>query len=110
FARLDRQVVLVDTLKALNAGPAAVADLETALTAVLACFRQGEVNPLLRPFSKRIDRILFVATKADHVHHTSHDRLEAILNRLVADAARRARFAGAESRSLAVAAIRATAE
>ncbi len=110
FARLDRQVVLVDTLKALNAGPAAVADLETALTAVMACFRQGEVNPLLRPFSKRIDRILFVATKADHVHHTSHDRLEAILNRLVADAARRARFAGAESRSLAVAAIRATAE
>jgi predicted YcjX-like family ATPase len=49
FARLDRQVVLVDTLRALNTGPAAVADLETALTAVLACFRQGEANPLLRP-------------------------------------------------------------
>jgi uncharacterized protein len=29
FARLDRQIVLVDTLRALNAGPAAVADLET---------------------------------------------------------------------------------
>ena len=110
FARLDRQVVLVDTLRALNAGPAAVADLETALTAVLACFRQGEANPLLRPFSRRIDRILFAATKADHVHHTSHDRLEAILNRLVANAARRARFAGAETRSLALAGIRATSE
>src|SRR5690606_37458812 len=93
-----------------NAGPAAVADLETALTAVLACFRQGEANPLLRPFSRRIDRILFAATKADHVHHTSHDRLEAILNRLVANATRRARFAGAETRSLALAGIRATSE
>ncbi|MBN9332811.1 YcjX family protein [Devosia sp.] len=110
FARLDRQVVLVDTLRALNTGPAAVADLETALTAVLACFRQGEANPLLRPFSRRIDRILFAATKADHVHHTSHDRLEAILNRLVGNASKRARFAGAETKSLALAAIRATNE
>ncbi|WP_323013623.1 YcjX family protein [Devosia sp.] len=110
FARLDRQVVLVDTLRALNAGPAAVADLETALTAVLACFRQGETNPLLRPFVRRIDRILFAATKADHLHHTSHDRLETILNRLVANAARKARFAGAETRSLALAGIRATSE
>ncbi|WP_108396480.1 YcjX family protein [Devosia submarina] len=110
FARLDRQVVLVDTLRALNAGPAAVADLETALSAVLACFRQGESNLLLRPFTRKIDRILFAATKADHVHHTSHNRLEAILNRLVANAARRARFAGAETKSMAIAGIRATRE
>lgn len=110
FARLDRQVVLVDTLRALNTGAAAVADLETALTAVLACFRQGDANPLLRPFSRRIDRILFAATKADHVHHKSHERLEAILNRLVGNAAKRARFAGAATRSLAIAAIRATNE
>jgi predicted YcjX-like family ATPase len=110
FARLDRQIVLVDTLRALNAGPAAVADLETALGAVLACFRQGESNPLLRPFTRKIDRILFAATKADHVHHTSHNRLEAILNRLVANATRNARFAGAETKSMAIAAIRATRE
>lgn len=110
FARLDRQIVLVDTLRALNAGPAAVADLETALSAVLACFRQGETNPLLRPVTRKIDRILFAATKADHVHHTSHDRLEAILNRLVSNAAKRARFAGTETRSLALAGIRATRE
>ncbi|MCP8883538.1 YcjX family protein [Devosia sp. XJ19-1] len=110
FARLDRQVVLVDTLRALNAGSEAVNDLETALTAVLACFRQGEANPLLRPFVRNIDRILFAATKADHVHHTSHDRLGAILNRLVASASKRARFAGTTTRSIAMAGIRATSE
>lgn len=110
FARLDRQIVLVDMLRALNAGPAAVADLETALTAVLSCFRQGESNPLIRPFVRKIDRILFAATKADHLHHTSHDRLEALLNRLVADATKRARFAGAETRSIALAGVRATRE
>ena len=31
FARLDRQIVLVDALAALNAGPDAVRDLERAL-------------------------------------------------------------------------------
>ena len=110
FARLDRQIVLVDALRALNAGSTAVADLETALTAVLACFRQGETNPLLRPFARKIDRILFAATKADHVHHTSHDRLESILNRLVSNGSKRARFAGAETKSIALAGIRATRE
>ncbi|MDB5541360.1 MAG: Amino acid regulated cytosolic protein, partial [Devosia sp.] len=110
FARLDRQVVLVDTLRALNAGPAAVADLETALTDILACFRQGDNNPLTRLVARRIDRILFAATKADHIHSSSHDRLEAVMNRLVADAARKALFAGAQTRSMAIAAIRATRE
>src|SRR5690606_37930895 len=38
------------------------------------------------------------------------DRLEAILNRLVANAVRKARFAGAETRSIALAGIRATRE
>jgi predicted YcjX-like family ATPase len=110
FARLDRQIVLVDTLRALNAGPAAVADLETALTDILACFRQGETNPLAALVSRRIDRILFAATKADHLNSAGHDRLEAILNRLVARAARRAKFAGATTSSVALAAIRATRE
>jgi predicted YcjX-like family ATPase len=110
FARLDRQIVLVDTLRALNAGPVAVADLETALTDILACFRQGDNNVLTRLVARRIDRILFAATKADHIHSSSHDRLEAVMNRLVAQAARRAKFAGAQTKSVALAAIRATRE
>ena len=110
FARLDRQIVLVDTLRALNAGPAAVADLETALTDILSCFRQGDNNVLTRLVARRIDRILFAATKADHIHSSSHDRLEALMNRLVAQAARRAKFAGATTKSIALAAMRATRE
>lgn len=110
FARLDRQIVLVDALQALNAGPEAVADLETALSEILGCFRQGDANPLTRLWARRIDRIVFAATKADHLHSSSHDRLEALLNRLVVRAARRARYAGAETRSVALAAVRATRE
>jgi hypothetical protein len=59
---------------------------------------------------RRIDRLLFAATKADHLHHTSHDRLEAIL-RLIADKAiARAEFAGARVKVVALAALRSTRE
>lgn len=110
FARLDRQVVLVDVLAALNGGTAAVADLEAALAEILACFRPGRSSWLSSVLTRRIDRILFAATKADHLHHVSHDRLEAILRRLVEAASRRAAFAGAEVDVRAVAAVRATRE
>lgn len=110
FARLDRQIVLVDALRALNAGAEATADLEAALGQILVCFRLGANSLMTGLVTRRIDRILFAASKADHVHHSSHDRLEAIVNRLVARASRRSSFAGAETRSLAFAAIRATRE
>jgi hypothetical protein len=110
FARLDRQIVLVDVLAALNGGQPAVADLERAMTEILACFRTGANSLWSSLFSPRIDRIVFAATKADHLHHTSHDRLEAILAAMTEEAMARASFAGAEVKALALAAIRATRE
>ncbi len=86
FARLDRQIVLVDALAAFNAGPEALHDLEAALAGILDCFRIGRSTLLSNLFRPRIDRILFAATKADHLHHSSHDRLEAVLRRAVAKA------------------------
>lgn len=110
FSRIDRQIVLVDALQALNAGPEAVSDLETALSEILACFNHGKRSWLTSLFSTRTDRILFAATKADHLHHENHDRLEAILERLIARAAERAQFSGAQTEVVAMAAIRATRE
>ena len=110
FARLDRQVVLVDALGAFNAGPEALQDLEAALAGILDCFRVGRSTILSTLFRPRIDRILFAATKADHLHHSSHDRLEAVLRRAVAKAADRAEFAGAAIDVVALAAVRATRE
>ena len=110
FARLDRQIVLVDVLQAMNAGPPAIRDLEIGLTEILACFRPGRGNILSRLLSRRIDRILFAATKADHLHHSEHDRLEAILRRLVAHAMGRAEISGAGIDTIAAAAVRATRE
>jgi predicted YcjX-like family ATPase len=110
FARLDRQIVLIDALAAFNAGPEALRDLESALAGILTCFRTGKrtlASKMLRP---RVDRILFAATKADHLHHASHDRLERILARLAERAIARAKFAGASVDTAAIAAVRATRE
>lgn len=110
FARLDRQIVLVDALSALNAGTEAVSDLGRALTDVLACFRHGRAGFVSGMFGRRIDRILIAATKADLLHHSNHDRLEAIARRLVEGAMERASFAGAEVEVMALSAVRATWE
>jgi len=110
FARIDRQIVLVDALAALNAGPAAVRDLETAITEVLMAFRTGKRSFLSALFRPRVDKILFAATKADHLHHESHDRLEAILRHLTARAILRAEDVGAAIDVIALASVRATRE
>lgn len=109
-AKLDRQIVLIDAMQAINSGPDAVQDLERALTEILACFRQGRTGFLTGLVARKIDRILIAATKADHIHHESHDRLQAIVRRLAARAAERASLSGAEVEALAMAAIRATRE
>ena len=110
FARLDRQVVLIDALSAFNSGPEALHDLEAALAGILDCFRIGRSTFLSSLFRPRIDRILFAATKADHLHHSSHDRLEAVLRRTVAGAVTRAEDTGALIDVVALAAVRATRE
>lgn len=110
FSRLDRQIVLVDALAAFNAGPDALNDLEGALSGILDCFNVGRSTLISALFRPRIDRILFAATKADHLHRSSHDRLEAILTRMVELAAAKAEFAGATVDVVALSAVRATRE
>ncbi len=110
FARLDRQIVLVDALAAMNAGADAVADLELALCDILTAFRPGSRSLFARIFRPRIDRLLFAATKADHLHQSNHDRLEDILRLLTESASTRAEFAGADISTLALASVRATRE
>jgi hypothetical protein len=110
FSRLDRQIVLVDVLSAMNGGPASLASLQHAISEALKAFRPGVNSWLSSLFRPRIDRVLFAATKADHLHHTSHDRLEAILRLLTDRALTRASGAGADIGALALSAVRATRE
>ncbi|WP_238364265.1 YcjX family protein [Mesobacterium pallidum] len=111
FSRIDRQVVLVDALGAINAGPRAVEDLQHGMADILSAFKPGRnawLSQILR--GKRVEKILFAATKADHIHHTQHGRLTAFMQAVTRQAADRAKFAGAKTEALSIAALRATTE
>lgn len=110
FRRIDRQVVLVDVLNAVNAGGEAVTDLQVALGQVLEAFRPGANSWLAPLLGRRTDRVLFTATKADHLPHSSYDRLEAILRVMVENALEKAENAGSNVEVSAIAALRATRE
>ncbi len=110
FARIDRQIVLVDALGAINAGPRAVEDLRVAMADILQAFRPGRNSWLSQIMGRRVEKIAFAATKADHLHHSQHAALGAIMEALVADARARAAYRGAATQSFALAALRATIE
>jgi uncharacterized protein len=112
FAQLardvDRQIVLVDVLRALNAGEEAFADQRLTIDTILAAFRFGRRSLLRRLFGARIDRVLFAATKADHVPAVQRDHLEALIANLVEAPTLRAKQAHARVAAAALASIRCT--
>lgn len=111
FARIDRQVVLVDALEAIHAGPAALEDMRRAMAGILQAFRPGRGGLLAELIGgQKVQRILFAATRADHLHHAQHPRLAAILAAMLREARDRADFAGAQTAAMAIASLRATTE
>ena len=85
--RFDRQIVLVDCLQPLNSGPQAFNDMRLALTQLMQSFHYGQRTLFRRLFSPVIDKLLFAATKADHVTVDQHANLVSLLQQLVQDAA-----------------------
>jgi len=83
FAQLDRQVVLIDALSALNDGPEAFDDQSTALSAILQSFRHGRNSLLGWLMGRRISKVLFAATKADHVIRGDRAHLETLARRML---------------------------
>ncbi|WP_299358083.1 YcjX family protein [uncultured Paracoccus sp.] len=111
FARIDRQVVLTDVLGAIHAGPRAVEDTRRAMADILSAFRPGRAGWLAQLLgTRRVERILFAATKADHLHHVQHQRLTNILTAMLREARDRADFQGARTDAMAIAALRTTTE
>ncbi|SHF01521.1 hypothetical protein SAMN02745148_01610 [Modicisalibacter ilicicola DSM 19980] len=108
FRRFDRQIVLVDVLGALNAGPERFEDLSRALATLMQSFDYGQRSLLSRLFSPRIDRLAIAATKADHVTPEQHANLVALLEALLAEPIKDLRFADVPLSALSLASIRAT--
>jgi predicted YcjX-like family ATPase len=108
FSRFDRQIVLVDLFSPLNRGPEHLTDTQEALALILECFRYGSGSWWRRLLRPRIDKLLFAASKADHVAPSQHPALKQLLERLTAPAARGPRFEGVPYEVMALAALRCT--
>jgi predicted YcjX-like family ATPase len=85
FRNFSRQVVLVDVLGALLAGREVFEDTQNALDAILESFRYGQMGIISRLLGNaRIEKVLFAATKADHVPDVQRDHLASLLRSMTA--------------------------
>jgi predicted YcjX-like family ATPase len=85
FGNYSRQVVLVDIVGALLAGREVFEDTRHALDAIMESFRYGHGGIIMRLLQDtRIEKVLFAATKADHVPEVQRDHLAALLRNMVA--------------------------
>jgi len=89
FAEVDRLIILADILTALHAGQAAFKDMRAALSAASSALRWdfslwaflGALAEFRYP-PRKISRVAFAATKADHVADRQRGNLAALMRSL----------------------------
>lgn len=108
FLRFDRQIVLADCLTPLNNGAESFADLQLAIKMILESYNYGKSSLLSRLFAPKIDKLLFAATKADHVTPEQHENLSALFNQLVYQSRQQLGFDNLTMKTLSIAGVKAT--
>lgn len=110
FSRIDRQLVLVDVINALNSGPEYIDDMRQALANITDSFAYGKQNKLFQLFSPKIDKVVFAATKIDQVIAEDHESVRQLLSVIVKQAYENAQYEGVDPTCEAVAAVRSSKE
>jgi len=110
FSRIDRQLVLVDVVNTLNAGPEYLDDMRQALTSITESFSYGRQNRLVQLFKPKIDKVVFAATKIDQVLSEDHDAVRQLLGVIVKQAYKSAQHEGVQPICEATAAVRSSKE
>jgi predicted YcjX-like family ATPase len=108
FKRFDRQVVLVDCLSALNRGFHSYQDLQKALDWLMGSFQYGSSNILNRLFQPKIDKLVFAASKADHITPDQQTNLVKLLVSMLHSARKQIQFECVITESTAISANRAS--
>lgn len=94
FSRFDRQVILADCLTPLNHGYNEFIEMKIGLQQLFKHFHYGTRNLLSRLFSAQIDKLLFLATKADHITPEQIPNLESLMRQLVLEGGNHTAFEG----------------
>ena len=114
FGRFGRQLVLVDVLGALNGGEEVFDDTCRALTEVCHYLRTNSEGlwRRIRHFSgsRKIDKIAFAATKADHVPRQQQKNLADLLEQMLRHEASASRWKGTALLTTYLSSVRSTEE
>lgn len=105
FASLDRQVVLVDCLSALNGGYHVLQELQQALMLILQSFQYGPSGWWQRLFRPKISKVLFAASKADQLTPEQHKNLTLLLQQLLQQPLQASRYHYCQSEAMAISAV-----
>lgn len=105
FSKIDRQIVLVDVLSALEGGAEYVDDLQLMLKETLHNFHYGKQNRLMNLISPKIDTICFAATKIDQILAEEHENVKQLLGRMVRNVSREVKGSGIKSTCEAISAV-----
>lgn len=108
FSQFDRQVILADCLTPLNHSQQAFIEMKIGLQQLFKHFHYGNRSLFHRLFSAKIDKLLFAATKADHITSDQLPNLESLMRQLVQEGGKHAEFEGIETGFHAISAVRAT--
>ena len=110
FSKIDRQIVLVDLLKVLESGEPNFNDLLKAQRALIPSFNYGKGGILEWLIGARTTRVLFAATKADHVVRSDRQNLSDLLRRMLVwiDANGDLKWSAKAIDTMAICSIRAT--
>ena len=108
FVSFDRQIVLVDVLNTFNSGYDSFIDMRDSLNMVLESFNYGKSSIINKLFGLKIDKILFAATKADHVTPNQLPNVERFLQNMLAASHNNAAFEGVHTDTLALSAVKCT--
>jgi uncharacterized protein len=114
FKDFNRQIILVDLLRSLKAGPDAFEEASEAMSTILKSFEHGTSSLLARlglPWGRhKIDRVIFAASKADHVSRSQQGNLESLLQDMLDRASREIGATAVDTKVLALSALRCTAD
>ena len=108
FSQFDRQIILIDVLKSLQNGYSSFIDMTQAIKKIIEIYSYGEQSFLKSMVDKKIDKVLFGATKSDYIASSQHLNYQNLLNMVVEDAKKELNIKGIDTKSLIFSSVKST--
>lgn len=83
FRGIDRQVILIDVIKALSGGKERFDDMMMAFSRIIDSYHIGHNSLLSRLMMPRVEKILFLASKPDRILMQQHESLRHFTDALI---------------------------